>query len=120
MARAGGGDGDIAGPRSAPPPFARPKPDVVSVRDLPDYVPPVLRTGTMRTDPDGNIWILPSTSSQSAGGLLYDVINRKGEIFQRVRIPQGRALAGFGGKGVVYLTARDSSGTHVERARLNR
>jgi len=95
-------------------------PQVVTIKDLPDYVPPVYTTGTMRADPDGNIWILPSTSSHSAGGLLYDVINRKCEVFQRVRIPQGRALAGFGAKGVVYLTAKDASGTHIERARLSK
>ena len=29
--------------------------------------------------------------------LLYDVINRQGEVFQRVRIPGGRALEGFDG-----------------------
>jgi len=72
----------------------------------------------MLADADGNVWVLPSTSSQSGGGLLYDVINRRGEVFQRVRIPAGRALEGFGAGGVVYLTYRDASGQHVERARV--
>ena len=77
-----------------------------------------MKSGTMLADAAGNVWVLPSTSAQTAGGLLYDVINRNGEIFQRVRIPPGRALAGFGGDGAVYLTFRDASGTHIERARI--
>lgn len=121
---AGGGGGGMGGndmgPRPGGPPIDMPAPDVVSLRDLPDYVPPVFKTGTMRADPSGNIWILPSTSSQAAGGLLYDVINRTGEIFERVRLPQGRALAGFGANGVVYLTAHDATGTHLERSRIGR
>ena len=92
--------------------------ELVPPSELPDYVPPVLRSGTMLADADGNVWVLPSTSSQSGGGLLYDVINRRGEVFQRVRIPAGRALEGFGAGGVVYLTYRDASGQHVERARV--
>ena len=78
----------------------------------------VLQPGTMRADPEGRLWILPSTSSQSGGGLLYDVVNRKGEIVERVRIPAGRLLAGFGAKGVMYLTARDATGNWLERTRL--
>lgn len=92
--------------------------ELVPPSELPDYVPPVLRSGTMLADVEGNVWVLPSTSTQSTGGLLYDVINRKGEVFQRVRIPAGRALEGFGAGGVVYLTYRDASGQHVERARI--
>jgi hypothetical protein len=108
-----------AAPRAKPAAQATMQPpDVVPPSDLPDYVPPVLRSGTMNADAEGNVWILPSTSAQSASGLLYDVINRKGELFQRVRLPAGRALAGFGAGGVVYMTVRDTSGTHIERARL--
>jgi hypothetical protein len=103
-----------AGPaQGAPQP-----PDVVPPSDLPDYVPPVLGSGTMRADPEGNLWILPSTSAQSAGGLLYDVVNRKGELFQRVRLPAGRALEGFGAGGVVYLTSHDGAEARLERAKL--
>jgi hypothetical protein len=92
--------------------------ELVPPSELPDYVPPVLRSGAMLSDPDGNVWVLPSTSAQSGSGLLYDVIDRKGEVFQRVRIPAGRALEGFGTGGVVYLTHRDGTGQHLERARI--
>ncbi|MEP6766983.1 MAG: hypothetical protein ABJB66_21885, partial [Gemmatimonadaceae bacterium] len=49
-------------------------PEVGPVSDLPDYMPPVLRAGLMKSDMQGNLWILPSTSSQSGNGLLYDVV----------------------------------------------
>lgn len=93
-------------------------PNVVPPDELPDYLPPVLRSGTMKADPEGNIWILPSTSSQGGSGLLYDVINRKGEVFQRVRLPQGRVLLGFGAAGAVYMTSHNNGGPRLERARL--
>ena len=93
-------------------------PEVGPASDLPDYMPPVMRSGQMKTDNDGNVWILPSTSSQSGGGLLYDVVNRNGEIFQRVRIPAGRALEGFGSNGAIYLTSHEGGIAHLERVHM--
>ena len=69
-------------------------------------------------DYDGNVWILPSTTTQAGGGLLYDVVNRKGEVALRVRLPDGRALEGFGPNGTVYLTSHGPNGARVERAHL--
>ena len=43
------------------------------------------------------------TSIRAKDGLLYDVINRKGEIEYRVQFPKDYALAGFGENGVVYV-----------------
>lgn len=87
----------------------------------PSYVPPV-RGNTTLSDPDGNVWILPVTSSKSAkGGIVYDVVNRKGEIFERVEMPAERSVAGFGKNGVVYLMSRDSSAVwHLEKTRVQR
>lgn len=93
-------------------------PQVAPPGDLPDYYPPVLRSGLMKADADGNVWILPSTSAQSAGGLLYDVVNRKGQVFQHVRFPEGRALEGFGAGGAIYLSSHDATGSRLERVRL--
>jgi hypothetical protein len=71
--------------------------------DIVDYYPP-MRTGAVHADRDGNLWILTATSAQSKEGeLVYDVVNSSGELFQRVRFPVGRSLAGFGPKGTVYL-----------------
>lgn len=89
----------------------------VDAQDLGDYYPPV-RGGYAKAAPDGRVWILPSTSTHSTGsltggsatvvgaagsGLVYDVINRKGEIEERVRLPQGRVLMGFSPDGALYL-----------------
>ena len=72
----------------------------------------------MKADYDGNVWILPSTTTQIGSGLLYDVVNRKGELTMRVRLPEGRALEGFGPNGTVYLTSHGRGGARLERARL--
>ncbi len=114
-----GGDGGPA-PRAGPMTTSSQStaPEVVPASELPDYMPPVLRSGTMTVDPAGNLWILPSTSAQSGSGLLYDVIDRQGVLFQRVRLPSGRALVGFGASGHVYMSYRTAAGTLIERARI--
>jgi hypothetical protein len=67
-----------------------------------DFEQPV-QTGAVKADLDARLWILPRTSLSAKGGLLYDVINRKGEIVERVQFPKDYALAGFGAGGVVYV-----------------
>jgi hypothetical protein len=93
--------------------------EYVPANELPDYYPPI-RPGAVRTDLDGNIWILPTTSAQSvAGELIYDVVNRKGELTHRVRVPAGRSIAGFGKGGTVYLMWRDGvNGWYLERTHV--
>jgi hypothetical protein len=82
---------------------------------MPDYIPPI-RSGSVKPDADGNVWILPTTSSQATNGLLYDVVNAKGDIFERVQLPPGRTIAGFGRGGVVYLSNGDrTNGFVIER-----
>jgi hypothetical protein len=51
---------------------------------------------------------------------VYDVINSKGELIERVQVPKDRTIVGFGADGVVYLLARDAAGTttKLERARV--
>jgi hypothetical protein len=113
-----GGDDGAPQPKVAPPvPQAA---QLVDPSDLPDYYPSLLQAGEVRADFDGNVWILPSTSSQAGKGLLYDVVNRRGEIVERVRLPEGRALEGFGANGAIYLTSHGPAGTHLERFRVIR
>ncbi|MEO7995960.1 MAG: hypothetical protein ABI852_00875 [Gemmatimonadaceae bacterium] len=81
----------------------------VPLNEMPDYVTPI-RRGSVSADTDGNVWIMPTTSAQAGPGLLYDVINRKGELFERVRLPAGCVLAGHGKGGIVYL-ARNNPAT---------
>jgi len=94
-----------------------PKIDFVPLKEIADYYP-AIRPGAARPDLDGNLWILPTTSAQSQGGeLVYDVVNKSGELFQRVRIPSGRSIAGFGKGGVVYLMSGDrTKGFVLERS----
>ena len=88
---------------------------------IPDYVPPI-RPGSVLPDYEGNIWILPFTSSRAGSGrITYDVVNARGELFERVQLPQGKSIAGFGKDGALYLAWRDSSGSwHLERTRVER
>ncbi len=145
----------------------------VSADKLPDYVPPI-RAGTTLADHDGNLWILPATSSvaaqlaqQAAGGFggrggfpgaggppgggrggapgapgatgapaagaapsaaaplppmptfqfVYDVVNRKGQLVERIKLPQNRQIVGFGPGGVVYLSAREGRSIFIEKVR---
>jgi hypothetical protein len=92
----------------------------VPLSDIPDYYPPIRRNSAM-ADLDGNLWILPTTSAQSQRGeLVYDVVNPKKGLFQRVRMPVGRSIAGFGKGGVLYLQSGDmTNGFHLERVKLD-
>ena len=93
----------------------------VEPREIPDYYPPI-RPDAVKADADGNIWILPSTSAQSKSGeLVYDVVNNRGVLTHRVRMPRERSIAGFGKGGVVYLMYRDADpkvGWTIERTKI--
>ena len=92
----------------------------VDVADLPDYYPAV-RAGQVRADPAGRVWILPSTSAAAKGGLLYDVVNRQGEIIERVQLPPGRTLVGFGLGGAIYMhNVKSPKSAAIERAEVLR
>jgi hypothetical protein len=91
--------------------------DPAPVAQIPDYEPPFV-PGTARADRQGNVWILPRISVSMSAGLLYDVVNRDGQIVERVRLPAGRTLAGFGAGGVAYLTTAAGPTTHIEAVRI--
>jgi hypothetical protein len=88
----------------------------VSPSELPDYRPAFI-TGSVRADAEGKLWVRVIPSRPVAGGPEYDVIDRKGVLVDRVALPAGTVIAGFGAGGVVYLGVRDASGTHLVRAR---
>ena len=114
-----GGDDGAPQPKITTPPTPQVA-QLVEPSQLPDYYPSILQAGEMRADFEGHVWILPSTSSQAGRGLLYDVVDRHGEIIERVRLPEGRALEGFGANGAIYLTSHGQDGTHLERTRIRR
>jgi hypothetical protein len=93
--------------------------DVISVEQLADYYPPI-RPGAALADLDGHLWVLPTTSKQSKQGeLVYDMIDAKGDLVQRVRAPLGRLIVGFGKGGTVFMISGNrESGFYLERSAL--
>ena len=86
--------------------------------DVPDYMPAVERVaGSYRADADNRLWIRPKPAAGAprAGGHIYDIVDRSGALVDRVQLPAGRTLAGFGPGGVVYLTTRDGNAVKIER-----
>jgi hypothetical protein len=100
--------------REPPPPTIR-EPAVVRPDELPDYRPP-MPNNAVRADNDGNLWI--RTNPQRPGGIVYDIVNRQGELTTRLQTPPGYTIVGFGRDKVVYLSMRDASGIRLARVRL--
>lgn len=93
--------------------------EFVDPSELPDYKPPFL-TGGVRADPQGDLWIQTIPTKKIPGGPVYDVINAKGDLVERVQVPVNSVIAGFGGDGSVYLVVRDPAKPRtgvLERAR---
>jgi hypothetical protein len=106
--------------RGAAPGGARiemPPVTMVNADELPDYRP-AFTAGSARGDLDGNLWVR-TTSPVGNAGPIYFVINKKGEVIDRVQLPEGRQIAGFGKNGDVFLAVRDAEGNaRVERAKI--
>ena len=88
--------------------------NMVSASELPDYKP-VFGTGAVRADMDGRLWVRTIPTKPTAGGAIYDVIDNVGKLVDRVQVPAGTTIAGFGVGGVVYLGMRDATGLHIQR-----
>ncbi len=104
--------GDVG--RQAPP-ATEVVSEFVPATELPDYRP-AFSIGATRADLDGNLWVRTTTPSDK--GAIYAVINEKGQLVDRVTVPFGRVISGFG-PGVVYLGVLDEKGARLEKARVN-
>ena len=82
--------------------------------ELPDYQP-VFFAGAVRADNDGNLWVRTIPTKALSGGPVYDVINGKGELVDRIQIPADRAIIGFGAGGTVYLATQTGTTRTIER-----
>jgi hypothetical protein len=112
MTFGGGGDGGRGGRGGQP---SAPQISFVSLNEISDYRP-AFSQGAAKGDADGNLWVRTSaTRSGAIGGPIYDVINTKGEVIDRVQVPAGRQIVGFGKGGIVYMQARDDKGAWIER-----
>jgi hypothetical protein len=113
----GAGDGRGGPPGAAGARIEMPPVSMVNADELPDYRPAFM-AGSSRGDLDGNLWVR-TTSPVGNAGPIYFVINTKGEVIDRVQLPEGRLIAGFGKNGDVYLAVRDAEGNaRVERAKI--
>jgi hypothetical protein len=104
-------NGGGAGP-NGPPPV-----NMIPASELPDYKP-VFGTGAVRADLDGRIWVRTIATKPTTGGAIYDVLDRTGKLVDRIQVPAGTTIAGFGQGGVVYLGSRDAAGLHLQRIAL--
>jgi hypothetical protein len=89
---------------------------LVAASELPDYRP-AFTNGSVRADAEGKLWVRVLPAKPTGGGPEYDVLDRAGKLVDRVALPAGTTIAGFGTGGVVYLGVRDAAGVHVVRAR---
>ncbi|MCC7000675.1 MAG: hypothetical protein IT357_00865 [Gemmatimonadaceae bacterium] len=103
--RGGGQGGGPGGPGGG---FRIPNVNMVPANELPDYRPPFGQQSALG-DLEGNLWVR-TTAPGEKGGVLYYVIARNNEIIDRIELPQGRILAGFGKNGLLYTGFRDAEG----------
>jgi hypothetical protein len=82
----------------------------------PEVKPPFL-AGAAVVAPDGRVWV-HRTRAHSDSVPVYDVFDASGKVAQRVSLPKGTRLVGFG-RGVVYLVRPDEDDLlRVQRHRL--
>ena len=107
---------ETRGPMPTPPPVAETmfRSNYVPAEDLPDYRPP-FGAGAVRGDADNNLWIRTNPMRPTPGGPVYDVVNRNGEIVDRVQFTGNRTLAGFGPGGVIYVLSRGPTGAKLDK-----
>jgi hypothetical protein len=94
--------------------FQVPNVQPVDAKELADYRP-AFKVGAMSADTQGRLWIRTTTPSDT--GPVYDVVDANGALVDRVRLPFGRVISGFG-LGVVYLGVLDDKGARLEKARI--
>lgn len=91
---------------------------MIAASKLPDFRPPFGQNAA-RADMDGNLWVRTTPARPVPGGPVYDVIDPQGVLIDRLQIPPGYGLVGFGRGGVVYLSMRGREGTQLARVRLS-
>lgn len=68
-------------------------------------VPPFRSNAFVAFAPDGRLWIQRTTFGRE--GARYDIIGADGALVDRVRLPEGLRVAGFG-RDAVYVVRRDA------------
>ena len=73
-----------------------------------------MTAGAVRADEDGNLWIRFVQHKPIPGGPVYDIVSPEGELVNRIQLPPGYTLVGFGKGKVVYLQMRDATDLILE------
>jgi len=60
--------------------------------------------------PNGEVWLQQPRNDEKAA-LVYSVFDRKGRWQRDVTLPKDASLAGFGAKGAVYASIRNTDGS---------
>jgi hypothetical protein len=103
-------------------PFALPTTGIeyVPAAELPS-VRPAFAGRALTVDRSDNIWVRTSARDASMqGAITYDVVNRYGTLVQRVKIPAGRTLVGFGRENELFLTFEDGKMFGLERVKVKK
>ncbi len=101
----------------------------VDLSDVPERVPAVSSNNetTPLADRSNNVWIpienWHGVTPESRYPLerrptLYHVVNRTGELVDRVLVPAGRTIIGFGAGETVFLQAAEGSEFRIEKSRI--
>jgi hypothetical protein len=89
------------------------------ISGIPDYPPP-FAAGAVWADWENNLWIRQGARQSALGASgpsTYDIVNRKGQLIDRVELPLSLTLVGFG-PGMVYLSSREGSGTVLVKYKI--
>ncbi len=111
------GNGGPGGGPGGGPPGGQQQLNFIPASDLPDYKPPFF-AGSSRADNSGNLWVRTIPTTGMTGGPVYDVINGKGELIDRVQVPATASILGFGTNGEVLLLNRDGTTATLEKASI--
>jgi hypothetical protein len=109
----GGPGGPVRAPQVVAPNFT-----YVSPSELPDYQPAFF-ANSLRADAEGRLWLSTIPTKPQPAGTVYDVLNAQGEAVERVLVPEGRSIVGFGPNGLVYLVSRQDNRAVLEVAKVN-
>jgi len=98
-----------------------PLPMIRAVDTLPERVP-AFTPSSVRPDLEGRVWIALGPriiGPPSPDPVIYAIIDTTGRIVDRVELPPGRVIAGFGPAGAVYAVtaSRAAGGFVMERYR---
>ncbi len=107
--------GGVSPPTPVAKPLTIPTVPPYNAASVPDYRPP-FETGALRADADGHLWIAFTPAKPIPGGRVFDIVDRAGTLIDRVQLPEGRTLLGFGAGGIVYLSSWDGGLEQVEKA----